>query len=307
MGMRKRKPRGRPVNGVLLLDKPLGDSSNAALQHVKRIYGAAKAGHTGSLDPLATGLLPICFGEATKLCAFLLDADKSYVVEGFWGEKTSSGDAEGEVIQRCNSALHSEQIQACLPKFRGRISQVPPMHSAVRHEGKRLYELAREGIEVERKAREIRIDELELMQIEGQRFVLSVACSKGTYIRTLVEDIAEAAGGVAHVTALRRTRVGGFTADRMVSAGQLEQAAERGREVLDALLMPMTEVFQKWPQVKVDSSRAFYLSRGQAVRVSDAPRHGMVAVNGSDGEFLGIAVIDDDGMVQPKRWINPAN
>lgn len=301
--MARRKPRGRPVNGVLLLDKPHGASSNEALQHVKRLYGAAKAGHTGSLDPLATGMLPICFGEATKLSAFLLDADKMYRVEGYWGEKTSTGDGEGEVIERCMDALDVEQLTAKLEQFRGNQQQIPPMYSAVKHDGKRLYELAREGVEVERKARDIRIDHLELVGVEGRHFTLDVRCSKGTYIRTLVEDIAEAAGGYAHVSALRRLEVGAFRADGMVQARQLEEAAERGREVLDALLIPMTEVFKAWPQVQVDASRAFYLSRGQAVRVAEAPCRGLVAVNGVDGEFLGVGVINDDGLVQPKRWI----
>lgn len=302
---RRRPPRGRPIDGVLLLDKPHGASSNEALQQVKRLYGAAKAGHTGSLDPLATGLLPICFGEATKLSAFLLDADKMYRVEGYWGEKTNTGDGEGEVIERVMDPLKPEAIEAQLPRFRGAQKQIPPMYSAVRHEGKRLYELAREGIEIEREARDIRIDHLELVSaaVEERLFTLDVRCSKGTYIRTLVEDIAEAAGGYAHVSSLRRLEVGAFRAEGMVSMEQLLVAADRGREVLDALLMPITEVFQAWPQVQVDSSRAFYLSRGQAVRVADAPNRGFVAVNGVDGQFLGVGVINDDGLVQPKRWI----
>ncbi len=303
--MQRRKRKGRPVHGILLLDKPMGDSSNGALQQVKRIFDAAKAGHTGSLDPLATGLLPVCFGEATKLSTYLLDADKRYVVEGVWGQRTASGDAESEVIERSDAPFNAEAIEAVLPRFTGAVMQVPPMHSAVKHQGKRLYELARKGVEVEREAREIQVRRIELLSVDAaeKRFVLDVTCSKGTYVRTLVEDIAVAAGSLAYVSRLRRTGIGPYSESQMVSARQIEDAAEAGHAALDALLLPLETVFDDWPKVAVDESRSFYLSRGQAVRVAGAPDSGRVAVTDARGVILGIGEIDEYGLVAPRRWM----
>ncbi|MGH8431877.1 MAG: tRNA pseudouridine(55) synthase TruB, partial [Solimonas sp.] len=207
---RPRIPR-RAVNGILLFDKPRGFSSNDALQRVKRLFRAEKAGHTGNLDPLATGLLPICFGQATKLCGHLLDSDKRYLARVKPGEKTTTGDTEGEVIQRSDAGLLSrEALEAVLPAFTGTIRQVPPMYSALKHQGQRLYELAREGVEVERQPREVAIHELRLTAFEPGGFELDVRCSKGTYIRTLAEDLAAALGQCAHLVALRRTEVAPF-------------------------------------------------------------------------------------------------
>lgn len=303
--MPRGRRRGRPVDGILLLDKPQGDTSNRALQRVKRLYGAAKAGHTGSLDPLATGLLPICFGEATKLSTWLLDADKRYLVEGCWGARTDSGDAEGEVVERSDVPLDAGRLSAVLAEFTGEIMQVPPMHSAVKHQGRRLYELARQGIEVERAPRAIRIHAISLVRVDPDqgRFVLDVRCSKGTYVRTLVEDIAAAAGGLAHVSALRRTGIGPYDEDRMVPMARVEQAAAEGQSALDALLLPIETVFGNWPKVVVDAGRAFYLSRGQSVRVAGAPEQGEVAVFDAGGRVLGVGCIDEDGMVAPRRWL----
>lgn len=303
--MQRRRRKGRPVHGILLLDKPLGASSNAALQQVKRLFDAAKAGHTGSLDPLATGLLPVCFGEATKLSTYLLDADKRYWVEGVWGERTASGDAESEVVERVDVPLTAERIEAVLPDFRGTVSQIPPMHSAVKHQGKRLYELARKGVEVEREAREIQVRELSLLAVDAEtrRFVLDVRCSKGTYVRTLVEDIAAAAGSLAYVSQLRRTGIGPYEESQMVGIEAIGVAVEQGPEALDSLLLPLESVFTDWPRATVDESRSFYLSRGQAVRVAGAPESGRVAIVDAAGKVLGIGEIDDDGLVAPKRWM----
>lgn len=303
--MQRRKRKGRPVHGILLLDKPLGASSNAALQQVKRLFDAAKAGHTGSLDPLATGLLPVCFGEATKLSTYLLDADKRYWVEGVWGERTASGDAEAEVVETDDTPLTAERIEAVLPQFTGAVSQVPPMHSAVKHQGKRLYELARKGVEVEREAREIQVRELKLLAADAdtRRFVLDVRCSKGTYVRTLVEDIAAAAGSMAYVSQLRRTGIGPYEESQMVGVEAIGVAVEQGHEALDAMLLPLESVFTDWPRAVVDESRAFYLSRGQAVRVVGAPADGRVAIVNAAGSVLGIGEIDDDGLVAPRRWM----
>jgi tRNA pseudouridine55 synthase len=282
----------------------LGLSSNIALQKVKRLYQAAKAGHTGSLDPLATGLLPICLGQATKLSGWLLDADKRYQVWASVGTRTTTADAEGEVIQTSDPArLTREALEACLPRFTGEILQRPPMHSALKHQGRRLYELAREGQSVERAERPIRIDELRLTGFQPGGFGLDVRCSKGTYIRTLVEDLAEAAGQCAHVSALRRLEVEPFDSTRMLTLDSLEQAAARGLEVLDALLLEPAVALAGWPRVSVDADRAFYLSRGQPVRVADAPREGALAVLGPDGRLLGIAEISPDGLVAPRRWM----
>lgn len=242
------KPRRtwKQVDGVLLLDKPLHLSSNDALQKARRFFSAAKAGHTGTLDPLATGLLPICFGEATKFSADLLDADKAYVADVRLGQTTATGDVEGEVLQTRPVQVSAEQLAAVLPRFTGVIAQVPPMYSALKRDGKPLYELARQGLEVEREAREVTILSLAASDFDGISFRLQVDCSKGTYIRTLAEDIGEALGCGAHLTGLRRTRVGPLELDRAVSLAELEntEEADRGRYLLpvDALLRSLPEV-----------------------------------------------------------------
>ena len=226
MGRRK-TPRGRSVNGILLLDKPLGITSNDALQRVKRVYHAQKAGHTGSLDPLAGGLLPVCFGSATKLSTYLLDADKRYLVRVRLGVTTTTGDAEGEVQHtRRVDQVTQQAVLDLLPRFTGRIQQLPPMYSALKHQGKRLYELARQGIEVEREPREITIYSLQLVDFALPEFELDVVCSKGTYVRTLAEDMGEALGCGAHVIGLRRTGVGPYGENAMVGMAALQTAAE---------------------------------------------------------------------------------
>ena len=302
---RRRRPRGRPVDGILLLDKPLGITSNDALQKVKHLFFAQKAGHTGSLDPLADGMLPICFGIATRLSAFLLDSDKHYWVRVKLGQTTTTADTEGEVVEeRPTDGIGREQIAAVLPRFTGAIMQLPPMYSALKHKGERLYKLAREGIEVEREPREITIHALELGSVEGDQFELQVHCSKGTYVRTLAEDIGEALGCGAHVSALRRTGVGPYTGMSMVSMQQVEEAALEGNETLDALLLPVDTALSDWPAVQLNGDAAYYLKMGQAVVVPKAPAEGWVRLYEGPDRFIGVGVVQDDGRIAPKRLLS---
>jgi tRNA pseudouridine55 synthase len=298
---RRGRARGRPVNGILLLDKPLGLSSNHALQRVKRLYDARKAGHTGSLDPLADGMLPICFGDATKLSAFLLDADKHYRFRVRLGQTTATGDAEGDVLsERPVDGITAERIQQVLSTFIGEIEQLPPMYSALKHQGKRLYELAREGLEVEREPRRVTIHSLALSKMDLPTFELKVACSKGTYVRTLAEDIGEALGCGAHVAALRRTGVGPYTDYPMHTMDELERTAERGLAALDGLLLPIDTALADWPEVRVGADAGFYLKQGQSVLVPKAPTEGWVRIYMGE-EFLAVGQVQDDGRIAPKR------
>ncbi len=304
--MARRKRKGRAVNGVLLLDKAAGITSNKALQEVKHLFCAAKAGHTGSLDPLATGMLPICLGEATKISAFLLDADKRYRVVCQLGVTTTTGDADGEVLQsRDCSGVTMKQVEKLVPDFSGSISQVPPMYSAVKHEGRRLYALAREGIEVERKPRTVQIHELLVHSLHEGRLDLEVACSKGTYVRTLVEDIGEALGCGAHVVELRRLSVGPFEGD-MVTIDELRAAVEAdevgGFGALDRFLKPIDSGIADWPDVHLDPDAAFYMRQGQPIQVPHAPTEGWVRIY-DQSRFLGVGEIQDDGRVAPRRMI----
>ncbi len=300
--MSRRKNKGRNVSGVLLLDKPQGCSSNHILQKVKRLFGAAKAGHTGSLDPLATGMLPVCFGEATKISAFLLDADKTYHLKCQLGVSTTTGDAEGEVVETQDvSAITEQDIKSVLPEFIGEIEQVPPMYSALKHNGERLYKLARQGIEVERKARRITIYDIEFISFAGDVLELEVSCSKGTYVRTLVEDIAKKLGCGAHITELRRLAVGPYNGE-MLTIEQLTLLAEQGNDVLDECLQPIDSGVANWPDVRLGSDAAFYVQQGQAVMVPHAPTQGWVRIY-DQSHFLGLGEIQDDGMVAPRRMI----
>jgi tRNA pseudouridine55 synthase len=297
-----RVPKGRRVDGILLLDKPLGLSSNAALQTIKRLFQARKAGHTGSLDPLASGLLPICFGEATKVSAFLLDADKVYRARAQFGVQTATGDGEGEVLRRLPvpafSVVGLEQAFACLT---GEIDQVPPMHSALKHHGRRLYELAREGVEVARPPRRVTIHAIRLLARQAESIDLEIHCSKGTYIRTLIEDLGVALGTCAHVAELRRLRVGPFEAAHMHSVESLKARAEESQEKLDAALLPMDAALGHWPAVRLDPDSAFYLLRGQPVLVPQAPTQGWVRIYDADAALLGMGEVLDDGRVAPRR------
>lgn len=291
----------RKVNGILLLDKPAGGTSNKVLQRVKWLFSARKAGHTGSLDPLATGLLPLCFGEATKISGFLLDADKHYRVRCRLGQTTNTADAEGELLrERPVPALDEATVGDVLQRFLGEQEQVPPMYSAVKHHGERLYRIARRGEEVERKARRIRIRALALVELGQAELTLDVHCSKGTYVRTLAEEIGEALGCGAHVTVLRRTGLGPFTGQPMVTMEQVEAAAEQGFGALDELLLPPETGLVDWPRVTLDADSAHFLRLGQAVFVPRAPDAEWLRLFGPDG-FLGMGVMLDDGRVAPRR------
>lgn len=293
----------RRVNGIVLLDKPLGLSSNAALMQVRHFFAAEKAGHTGSLDPLATGLLPICLGQATKLCGRLLDADKRYQATVHVGAQTATGDREGEVLERSDPQTVTEPaLRAVLARFIGEQAQIPPMYSALKQDGVRLYQLAREGQEVERPARQIHIHGIELLDFSPQRWVLDIHCSKGTYIRVLAEDIAAALGQKAHLEALRRVAAGPFQGP-MWTLEQLAALAAQGAEQLDEVLLPASAALAGWPRLAVDPVRAHRLARGQAVPVAGAPRAPEAAVFDERGELLCLAAVDGQAVVRPLRWL----
>jgi len=294
----------RAVNGVLLLDKPRGMSSNQALQKVRWLLNAEKAGHTGSLDPLATGVLPLCFGEATKFSQYLLDADKGYETLARLGVTTTTGDAEGEVLEERQVTVGREALEAVLPRFRGEIEQVPPMYSALKKDGQPLYKLARAGEVVEREARSVTIARLELLAFEAPCATLAVSCSKGTYIRTLVEDIGRELGCGAHVAALRRTQAGPFGLAQAVTLEELVQVhAEGGNEALDRFLLPVDAGLEHWPLLQLSEHSAYYWLHGQPVRAPEAPKFGMLRVQDHEGRFIGIGEVTDDGRIAPRRLI----
>lgn len=303
-----RRGRGRPLDGILLLDKPLGDSSNRALQQAKRLFFAAKAGHTGSLDPLASGVLPLCFGEATKFSQFLLDADKAYASTFLLGKTTASGDSEGELLDEQDAShISKEDVELALEAFRGEIEQIPSMFSAIKHKGQPLYKLARQGKEVERKVRRVTIHRLELKAFRSgphPEVDVELECTKGTYVRSVAEDLGKALGCGAHVIALRRTRSGPFGIDDCITMPALEALKGDGREVdMDALLLPSDAALGEIPLVELSESSGFYMRQGQPVLVPNAPGNGMVRIALETGEFLGIGEILDDGRVAPRRLI----
>jgi tRNA pseudouridine55 synthase len=290
------------IDGLLLLNKPAGLTSNQALQRVKRLLNAKKAGHTGSLDPAATGMLPLCFGEATKVCAFLLDADKTYRVTARLGVATDTADAEGTEIGTADvPQLSADEWREILESFLGESLQVPPMYSALKKDGKRLYELARRGETVEREPRPIRIAEISLLEIAGTRLVFWVHCSKGTYVRTLVEDIAKKAGTVAHTARLHRESVGDFRADDMMDLAGLEEAAASGSDGLKARLLPADTALEGLAAVELDHKASDRFAVGQVNSVSPPATAGLVRVYGGAHEFLGVGQLSDDGQLAPKR------
>ena len=298
------KRKRRSVSGIIIFDKPYGFSSNGALQKVRWLLNADKGGHTGSLDPLATGVLPLCFGEATKFSRYLLDADKEYEALMQLGVTTDTGDAEGAVLETQPVHVSVEDIEAVLPQFRGVIQQVPPMYSALKKDGQPLYKLARAGITVERPARTVTINHLELLALEGDQARILVSCTKGTYIRTLVEDIGAALGCGAHVAQLRRTEAGPFDLTHAVTLEELERLHEEGgAEALDACMIPMDSGLQDWPIVYLTEHSSFFWLNGQPVRAQQAPLEGMVRVYNHNDEFIGVGEIDDDAMVAPRRLI----
>jgi tRNA pseudouridine55 synthase len=289
----------RSLDGILLLDKPRGLGSNAALQAVKRLYGAAKAGHAGTLDPLATGLLPLLFGEATKFSQLALDADKEYLARARLGITTTTADAEGEILERLPVAVRRDAIEPALARLRGDIEQVPPMYSALKHAGQPLYALARRGRSVERAARRVRIDELAMVEFAGEAIELRVRCSKGTYIRTLVEDLGRALGCGAHLEALRRTAAGSFRIGDAVTLEQLQAASGAER---DRWLLPLERLLAGLPRVDLAEPVAGRFARGQAIRLEE-PRQGRCSVYGGNGEFLGIGEADPAGDLRPRRLV----
>lgn len=300
-----RRKKGRPVNGILLLDKPGGITSNAALQRVRRLFDARKAGHTGSLDPLATGLLPLCFGEATKVSSFLLEADKRYEVLARFGVTTDTGDAEGTVLADASGVrLDPQAVESAAAGLRGEIRQVPPMYSALKHQGQRLYDIARRGGEVEREARCVTIHELAVDSVGADTARLFVHCSKGTYVRTLVEDLGQALGIGAHVAALRRTGLGPFGASPdLIRFDQVEAASEQGLEALDALLLPVDAALGGWPEVRLTPEMTGFVRQGQAVWVPKTPDVQWLRLYAGDGRFLGMGTVLEDGRVAPRRLL----
>jgi len=301
MTERPPRPARRRVDGVLLLDKPVGVTSNAALQRARRALRAEKAGHTGTLDPLASGLLPVLFGEATKFGAELLDADKAYDATLALGVTTSTGDAEGEVLERRPVAVVQAQVEAAAARFVGTIEQVPPMHSALKHAGRPLYAYARAGETVPRQARKVTIRELRTGAIEGDRLPLSVRCSKGTYVRTLAEDLGAALGCGAHLAALRRTRVGPFRLDDAIGLDELERLPEAAR---DERLLPMDSLVDHLPEIRLPPALAERFWNGQAVPPPEPAAAGRFRVRRTGGGFLGLGEIAADALLHPRRVVS---
>ncbi len=296
------RPPLRSIDGVLLLDKATGLSSNAALQRIRRLFRAKKAGHTGSLDPLASGLLPVCLGEATKLAGYLLNHDKRYQVSIRLGMTTRTGDSEGEVLTTAPvPSLSRDELLAVLARFSGDIQQCPPMHSALKHQGQRLYQLARQGIEVERQLRPVTIHALNLLDYQGDTLELDVKCSKGTYIRTLAEDIGAALGCGGHVVVLRRTEVGDLT---LADAHTETALASLADSDLLGKLLPPDSIIQQIPAVYLSDETGFYVRRGQAVLVPKAPVEGWVRIYVKQTVFLGMGEVLDDGRIAPRRLLN---
>lgn len=298
----KVKKTWKQVDGVLLLDKPLGMTSNDALQKARRLFSAAKGGHTGTLDPLATGLLPLCFGEATKFSADLLDADKTYEAELKLGVTTDSGDAEGQVIATAAVDVAESDILRVLPQFTGPISQVPPMHSALKRDGRPLYELARQGIEVERAPRAVTIHAIELLGCAGDTVRLRVACSKGTYIRVLAADIGQALGCGAHLTGLRRTVVGDLDLAQAVTLAELEALEEDQR---GARLQPVDALLQSLPALTLDGEAELRFRHGNPVDLP-AGLDGKIRVYAAD-RLIGVGEPGREGRLWPKRLVQLAD
>ena len=296
--------KGRNVNGIILLDKAKGESSNYALQRIKRLFHAKKAGHTGSLDPLATGVLPLCLGEATKISQFLLDSDKRYMAKVKLGERTDSGDSEGVVIdvQRRIDVDYDALVQT-LTKFEGEIKQLPPMYSALKHHGVPLYKLARKGISIKRKVRAVTIHKIGLMNFDNNIAEIDVTCSKGTYIRTLADDLGQELGCGAHVIELRRLQAGVFSIDQCRGSNELEKIRESfGLSGLDKVIVPMERAVEKLPEVVLASETARDIRNGQAVSFHELPKSGLVRLYEKEN-FIGIGIVNVDGEVAPKRLV----
>ena len=292
------------MNGILVVDKPAGISSNDVVQQAKRLFGAQKVGHTGSLDPLATGVLPLCFGEATKFSQYLLDADKKYWAQVRLGITTETADADGEVIAQADtSGITESQVTAALETFVGEIEQIPSMYSALTHQGQPLYKLARQGIEVERAPRRISIYSAELLQFSEASIELRVHCSKGTYIRSLAEDLGAALGCGGHVSALRRLAAGPYEEAQATTLDELREVGDV-RE-MDALLLPVSSAVGSWPAVRLHEDTAHYVRQGQPVQVAHAPTDGWVQIfeSAEEDRFLGVGEVLTDGRIAPRRLV----
>ncbi|HLQ85406.1 MAG TPA: tRNA pseudouridine(55) synthase TruB [Salinisphaeraceae bacterium] len=304
-----RRKKGRDIDGILLLDKPVGCSSNHALQRVRRLFDARKAGHTGSLDPLASGLLPICLGEATKLSTWLLDADKRYRVSAALDHETDTGDREGQPTRHNEAALPTQaQLLALTQRFIGEQQQIPPMYSALKRDGRPLYELARAGVAVTREPRRITVHALAVLDYADNNLTLDVTVSRGTYIRTLVEDLARAWGGAAHVAALRRTSVGPFAAPAMHGFATLEELAAAGTAALDELLLAPSAALPDWPQAVLPDTAVSAIRQGRSVPAGgeQLPAPGWVRIMAASGDFLGLGQLDQHGRLAPKRMFTRA-
>lgn len=306
-----RSRRGSDVHGVLLLDKQQGASSNSILQKVKRLFNANKAGHTGTLDPLATGMLPICLGEATKFSQYLINSDKRYRVIACLGERTDTSDANGSVVKKRPVIFSQSELDSALESFRGNTIQVPSMFSALKYHGRPLYKYARQGIEVERKVRQIVIYELLFIRLKDNELELEIHCSKGTYIRTVIDDLGEKLGCGAHVTMLRRLQVSRYPVEKMVTLKHLQSLVEQAHmqaispsELLNPLLMPMYSATLDFPAVNLQTAVAFYFKKGQSVQMLGAYPEGLIRVTeGEEHKFIGMAEIDNQGRVLPRRLV----
>jgi tRNA pseudouridine55 synthase len=309
-----RRRKGRAIDGILLLDKPLDISSNQALQKVRRMFLAAKGGHTGALDPLATGMLPVCLGEATKFSQFLLNADKTYLVTAKLGVRTTTSDADGEVVATCAVDVNASQLSDACDTFKGPIKQVPSMFSALKHQGKPLYFYARQGIEIDRPARDITIFSLTIMRFEGDEVDMEIHCSKGTYIRSLVDDLGQLLGCGAYVSKLHRTRVADYPSEKMVTFEQLEALLDKAQqeqipltEILDPLLIPMDSAVKNLAEVELAPESASDFMHGMPVKhlstESFADDQVVRVYLSQAGTFLGVAQIDKDNQAAPKRLV----
>lgn len=296
----------RDIDGILILDKPIGVSSNQALQQLRRLFRARKAGHCGSLDPLATGVLPICLGQATKFSSYLLGAHKTYRATCRLGQTTTTGDAEGEVVERRPVAVDSQRVSQVLPQFIGKIEQVPPMYSALKHQGKRLYQLAREGRQVERLPRQVEIFELELLSLDSDKLEIEVRCSKGTYIRTLAEDIGNVLGCGAHLIALRRIAVDTLTEQDSFSFEKLQQIASEDATRIDELLLPVTVALAAFIELQLDADASIDICHGKRVKLADSPAPGLYRLVSAEGVFIGLGEVRPDAELVPKRLMNTA-
>jgi len=300
----KRSRKAREINGIALLNKPLGMTSNQALQQTKKLFAAAKAGHTGSLDPLATGMLPICFGFATRLSSYLLNSEKSYTVCGELGVATETGDTEGKVILRGRKLnIGQAKIASTLELFLGDTEQIPPMYSALKYKGRRLYDLARQGINVEREARKIYISSISLIRYQWPEFVFTVSCSKGTYVRTLVQDIATRLGTCAHVRSLHRNAVQPFREEQMLGMPVFSSFAEEGLNKLDELLLPPDEAIACWPRILISDTKRVQLLRGQAVEAEPQWPRSQVRLYSSYEGLFGVGEVLVEGKLVPRKMM----